>query len=197
MLTESWCSKSEMYRCSIDWLWQCNIRSWTSQYNSFDQTLSGARSNLRVGLVTAVRCLVCRVSKFIGPFNRYVHMTSDCLNEFCRVHCSCILFELYLGITLFQTHDNREHLAMMERILGVIPYRMARYVYRLTKMLIFSMLTKTASVFFSITVYYYFNQFLFFFIFIFCFLLFACLLLLIYDKIFLQLSTHFHATKLF
>lgn len=38
----------------------------------------------------------------------------------------CILFELYLGITLFQTHDNREHLAMMERILGTIPFRMAR-----------------------------------------------------------------------
>lgn len=35
----------------------------------------------------------------------------------------CIMFELYLGITLFQTHDNREHLAMMERILGPIPYR--------------------------------------------------------------------------
>ncbi|KAL1509507.1 hypothetical protein ABEB36_004225 [Hypothenemus hampei] len=38
----------------------------------------------------------------------------------------CILFELYLGITLFQTHDNREHLAMMQRILGEIPQRMAR-----------------------------------------------------------------------
>lgn len=35
----------------------------------------------------------------------------------------CILFELYLGITLFQTHDNREHLAMMQRILGEIPVR--------------------------------------------------------------------------
>lgn len=35
----------------------------------------------------------------------------------------CILFELYLGITLFQTHDNREHLAMMQRILGEIPLR--------------------------------------------------------------------------
>uniref|UniRef100_A0A1B0A8Y7 Protein kinase domain-containing protein n=1 Tax=Glossina pallidipes TaxID=7398 RepID=A0A1B0A8Y7_GLOPL len=41
----------------------------------------------------------------------------------------CILFELYLGITLFQTHDNREHLAMMERILGQIPYRMARLTF--------------------------------------------------------------------
>ena len=36
----------------------------------------------------------------------------------------CILFELYLGYTLFQTHDNREHLAMMERILGPLPTRM-------------------------------------------------------------------------
>lgn len=39
----------------------------------------------------------------------------------------CIMFELYLGITLFQTHDNREHLAMMERILGPIPYRYTLY----------------------------------------------------------------------
>ncbi|CAF0731630.1 unnamed protein product [Brachionus calyciflorus] len=48
----------------------------------------------------------------------------------------CILFELYLGFTLFQTHDNLEHLAMMERILGALPYRMAKrtrktkYFYR-------------------------------------------------------------------
>jgi len=37
----------------------------------------------------------------------------------------CIIYELALGCTLFQTHDNREHLAMMERILGAIPTRMA------------------------------------------------------------------------
>ncbi|XP_051813128.1 dual specificity protein kinase CLK2b isoform X3 [Acanthochromis polyacanthus] len=36
----------------------------------------------------------------------------------------CILFEFYEGSTLFQTHDNREHLAMMERIQGAIPQRM-------------------------------------------------------------------------
>ena len=36
----------------------------------------------------------------------------------------CIIFELALGVTLFQTHDNREHLAMMERILGPVPARM-------------------------------------------------------------------------
>ncbi|KAM8841119.1 dual specificity protein kinase CLK2 isoform 1-T1 [Spinachia spinachia] len=48
----------------------------------------------------------------------------------------CILFEYYLGFTLFQTHDNREHLAMMERILGPVPSRMIRktrkqkYFYR-------------------------------------------------------------------
>ncbi|KAG2463431.1 CLK2 kinase, partial [Polypterus senegalus] len=38
----------------------------------------------------------------------------------------CIIFEYYLGFTLFQTHDNREHLAMMERILGPVPSRMIR-----------------------------------------------------------------------
>ncbi|KAE9551522.1 hypothetical protein FO519_005269 [Halicephalobus sp. NKZ332] len=38
----------------------------------------------------------------------------------------CIMYELYTGRTLFQTHENREHLAMMERILGTIPYRMGR-----------------------------------------------------------------------
>ncbi|XP_035479728.1 dual specificity protein kinase CLK2-like isoform X1 [Scophthalmus maximus] len=36
----------------------------------------------------------------------------------------CILFEYYEGFTLFQTHDNKEHLAMMERIQGPIPQRM-------------------------------------------------------------------------
>ncbi|OUC41294.1 kinase domain protein, partial [Trichinella nativa] len=38
----------------------------------------------------------------------------------------CIIFELLLGTTLFQTHENLEHLAMMERILGPLPYRMCR-----------------------------------------------------------------------
>ncbi|XP_043924892.1 dual specificity protein kinase CLK4-like isoform X2 [Protopterus annectens] len=33
----------------------------------------------------------------------------------------CILIEYYLGLTLFQTHDSKEHLAMMERILGPLP----------------------------------------------------------------------------
>ncbi|XP_068611450.1 dual specificity protein kinase CLK2-like isoform X1 [Brachionichthys hirsutus] len=36
----------------------------------------------------------------------------------------CILFEYYEGFTLYQTHDNKEHLAMMERIQGAIPPRM-------------------------------------------------------------------------
>jgi hypothetical protein len=29
-------------------------------------------------------------------------------------------------VCVVQTHDNKEHLAMMERILGSIPYRMAK-----------------------------------------------------------------------
>lgn len=38
--------------------------------------------------------------------------------------CGCIMFELFTGNTLFQTHDNKEHLAMMEHILGPIPAHM-------------------------------------------------------------------------
>eukprot|EP00697_Spironema_sp_BW2_P016510 gnl/Spiro4/7771_TR4089_c0_g2_i1.p1 gnl/Spiro4/7771_TR4089_c0_g2~~gnl/Spiro4/7771_TR4089_c0_g2_i1.p1 ORF type:complete len:397 (+),score=73.04 gnl/Spiro4/7771_TR4089_c0_g2_i1:287-1477(+) len=36
----------------------------------------------------------------------------------------CILVEMYTGETLFQTHDNGEHLAMMERVFGPIPRHM-------------------------------------------------------------------------
>lgn len=48
----------------------------------------------------------------------------------------CILIEYYLGSTLFQTHDSKEHLAMMERVLGPIPTKLLqktkkqRYVHR-------------------------------------------------------------------
>jgi len=36
----------------------------------------------------------------------------------------CIIFELATGLTLFQTRETREHLAMMEQILGKFPSRM-------------------------------------------------------------------------
>ena len=36
----------------------------------------------------------------------------------------CILVELYTGDAVFQTHDNVEHLAMMEKFLGPIPRRL-------------------------------------------------------------------------
>lgn len=38
----------------------------------------------------------------------------------------CIMFEMYTGYTLFQTHDSLEHLAMMERILGKLPKSMIK-----------------------------------------------------------------------
>jgi len=38
----------------------------------------------------------------------------------------CILVELCLGETLFQTHENLKHLAMMERVLGPLPQRMIK-----------------------------------------------------------------------
>mmetsp|Transcript_39636 Transcript_39636/g.126652 ORF Transcript_39636/g.126652 Transcript_39636/m.126652 type:complete len:337 (-) Transcript_39636:363-1373(-) len=38
----------------------------------------------------------------------------------------CILLELLTGEALFQTHDNLEHLAMMEAVLGAIPASVAK-----------------------------------------------------------------------
>ncbi|XP_030637519.1 dual specificity protein kinase CLK4b isoform X2 [Chanos chanos] len=48
-------------------------------------------------------------------------------NHACDVwSLGCILVEYYLGLTLFQTHDSKEHLAMMERVLGPIPSHLLR-----------------------------------------------------------------------
>ncbi|CAH9104481.1 unnamed protein product [Cuscuta europaea] len=38
----------------------------------------------------------------------------------------CILIELCSGVALFQTHENLEHLAMMEKVLGPIPAHMLK-----------------------------------------------------------------------
>jgi hypothetical protein len=38
----------------------------------------------------------------------------------------CILVEFYTGMALFQTHDNLEHLAMMEMVMGKMPENLAR-----------------------------------------------------------------------
>jgi dual-specificity kinase len=38
----------------------------------------------------------------------------------------CILVEFYTGMALFQTHDNLEHLAMMEMVMGRMPERFSR-----------------------------------------------------------------------
>ncbi|XP_019069602.1 serine/threonine-protein kinase AFC2 isoform X2 [Solanum lycopersicum] len=42
----------------------------------------------------------------------------------------CILVELCSGEALFQTHENLEHLAMMERVLGTLPSQMLNKVDR-------------------------------------------------------------------
>ena len=38
----------------------------------------------------------------------------------------CILVEFYTGVALFQTHDNLDHLAMMETVMGRMPERFSR-----------------------------------------------------------------------
>ncbi|KAM9780844.1 dual specificity protein kinase CLK1-like isoform 2-T7 [Syngnathus typhle] len=48
-------------------------------------------------------------------------------NQSCDVwSLACVLMEYYSGHTLFPTHDSREHLAMMETILGPIPPHMLK-----------------------------------------------------------------------
>ncbi|XP_074949942.1 dual specificity protein kinase CLK1 isoform X3 [Phalacrocorax aristotelis] len=42
----------------------------------------------------------------------------------------CILIEYYLGFTIFPTHDSKEHLAMMERILGPLPNHMIKKTWK-------------------------------------------------------------------
>lgn len=42
----------------------------------------------------------------------------------------CILVELCSGEALFQTHENLEHLAMMEKVLGPLPQHMLKRVDR-------------------------------------------------------------------
>lgn len=39
---------------------------------------------------------------------------------------ACILIELYTGELFFDTHENTEHLAMIEKACGIIPLKMAK-----------------------------------------------------------------------
>ena len=57
----------------------------------------------------------------------------------------CIVFELHQGATLFQTHDNREHLAMMERILGPIPHKLSKRCGRKAKYFVNAKETSSSS----------------------------------------------------
>uniref|UniRef100_A0A4W6FM94 dual-specificity kinase n=1 Tax=Lates calcarifer TaxID=8187 RepID=A0A4W6FM94_LATCA len=48
-------------------------------------------------------------------------------NQSCDVwSLGCVLMEFYLGHTLFPTHDSKEHLAMMEKVLGPIPVHLLK-----------------------------------------------------------------------
>ncbi|XP_061339370.1 serine/threonine-protein kinase AFC3 isoform X2 [Gastrolobium bilobum] len=93
---------------------------------------------------------ICIVFEKLGPSlfdflkrNKYCPFPVDLVREFGRqllesVAClgwsypcdlwsvGCILVELCSGGALFQTHENLEHLAMMERVLGPLPEHMVR-----------------------------------------------------------------------
>lgn len=53
-----------------------------------------------------------------------VIMRLDWTNSCDAWSVGCILIELYIGDLLFPTHEDREHLGMMEKILGDIPTQM-------------------------------------------------------------------------
>ncbi|XP_027081210.2 serine/threonine-protein kinase AFC3-like isoform X2 [Coffea arabica] len=97
---------------------------------------------------------ICIVFEKLGPSlydflkrTKYCALPVDLVREFARqllesVAClgwsfpcdmwsiGCILVELCLGEALFQTHENLEHLAMMERVLGPLPEHMTRRANR-------------------------------------------------------------------
>jgi hypothetical protein len=57
--------------------------------------------------------------------------TDDCAGLGWSYSCDafslgCILVELYTGVALFQTHDNLEHLAMMEKVTSKMPGRLCK-----------------------------------------------------------------------
>ncbi|XP_009412404.2 serine/threonine-protein kinase AFC3 isoform X3 [Musa acuminata AAA Group] len=67
--------------------------------------------------------------ELVREFGRQLLESVACLgwNYPCDVwSVGCILVELCSGEALFQTHENLEHLAMMERVLGPLPERMIR-----------------------------------------------------------------------
>ena len=91
------------------------------------------------GRVSLNRCLDASLSStgnhpWCASFVREVH---HCLRELCckglgwsypcdAYSLGCILVEFYTGVALYQTHDNLEHLAMMEAVMGKMPDRFAR-----------------------------------------------------------------------
>jgi dual-specificity kinase len=42
------------------------------------------------------------------------------------IGCLLVRLELYIGVTLYQTHNNLEHLAMMEAVMGQVPDHFSR-----------------------------------------------------------------------
>ena len=55
-----------------------------------------------------------------------VKVLSSCL--YLPYACLLVFMELLQGEALFQTHENLEHLAMMERVLGSLPQHMLKRV---------------------------------------------------------------------
>jgi len=107
------CRSSNWYQS--DWLRFGNVRLGTSFDYCFDETLSCTWSYTWTWLGTTVWCLEYWMYSFWTLSWFYTFSSKE--NRW---------FLIFYWIFFFKTHDNKEHLAMMERILGSIPYRMAK-----------------------------------------------------------------------
>ncbi|KAI3869335.1 hypothetical protein MKW92_051541 [Papaver armeniacum] len=83
-------------------------------------------------LILAVQLMICRDHSYIVS-TRHYRAPEVILGLGWSYPCDiwsigCILIELCSGETMFKTHENLEHLAMMERVLGSIPSHMLKRV---------------------------------------------------------------------
>ena len=99
------------YQNYTHWFWKHNYARWLPQCSSFYKALQSTRDLAEFRMV---------VSLWRGK------------DPLIKWSIGCIMVELYTGSALFQTHDNMEHLRMMEVVLGPFPssiIRLLSYTY--------------------------------------------------------------------
>lgn len=103
---------------STYWFWIGYLRRGVSLYSRFYSPLSCPRNYSR--------SVIDQSSTNVGQY-WYSTFTGLGWSYPCDAYSlGCILVEFYTGVALYQTHDNLEHLAMMEMVMDKMPDRFAR-----------------------------------------------------------------------